>query len=466
MINSSDDYQEYWKSTCEALKKSTQEFLFNTWFTRITYVESQPGKIILAVPSQFVFDNVTKLFKDDIMASMSSLSGEAITVDFIISKVTENKTSGETSPKSHSSSPLSDEEKLERARKAANINSDYLFSNFVSGDNCIYALNASLAIAKNPGVSYNPCLIYGGVGLGKTHLINAIGNYILEHQKDLKVQYITAEAFTNEFIESIGSAGSGKAQQFKNKFRKVDVLLMDDIQFIQQKTQTQEELFHTFNELYEAKKQIVFTCDRPINELKGVMDRLTNRFERGLNVDLQPPAYETRVAIIRNKCQMQNKMIDKDIIDYIAQNVRSNVRDLEASLTKLISYSELLGQELTMEKAKELLSVMPFFKPQEKTSQGITVQAINKVVCDYFNVNTSDMKSKKKNKSLVQPRQISMYLAKELTSYSFTEIGSEFGGRDHTTIMHAYERINSICNVDPEMRNIVEKLKKEITEKS
>ena len=465
MSNEKNDYLVFWKETCDALKKTTQEFLYTTWFTRIAYVESQPGKVILAVPSQFVFDNVTKLFKDDISTSMSSLTGESIAVDFIISKDTEPKTDDGTIAKSRETVMTSDIERLERARRVANINSDYLFSNFVSGDNCIYALNASLAIAKNPGVSYNPCLIYGGVGLGKTHLINAIGNYVLEHQKDLKVQYITAEAFTNEFIESIGSAGSGKAQQFKNKFRKVDVLLMDDIQFIQQKTQTQEELFHTFNELYEAKKQIVFTCDRPINELKGVMDRLTNRFERGLNVDLQPPAYETRVAILRNKCKSQNKQIDTDIIDYIAQNIRSNVRDLEASLTKLISYSELLGQELTMEKAKELLSTMPFFKPQEK-EQGISIQAINKVVCDYFNVNTSDMKSKKKNKSLVQPRQIAMYLAKELTSYSFTEIGSEFGGRDHTTIMHAFDRIQSLCNVNPDMRNIVEKLKREITNKN
>ncbi|MCH3907254.1 MAG: chromosomal replication initiator protein DnaA [Sphaerochaeta sp.] len=461
MSNDKIDYLPFWKETCIALKKTTQEFLYNTWFSRISYVQSLPGKLVLAVPSQFVYDNVTKLFSDDITASMHSLCGEDIAIQFIISKETEQ--AAHPSSSARAVEAPSDDERLEKARRAANINSDYQFSNFVSGDNCIYALNASLAIAKNPGISYNPCLIYGGVGLGKTHLINAIGNYILEHQKDLKVQYITAEAFTNEFIESIGSAGSGKAQQFKNKFRKVDVLLMDDIQFIQQKTQTQEELFHTFNELYEAKKQIVFTCDRPINELKGVMDRLTNRFERGLNVDLQPPAYETRVAILRNKCKMQNKQVDADIIDYIAQNVRSNVRDLEASLTKLISYSELLGQELTMEKAKELLSTMPFFKPQEK-EQGISIQAINKVVCTYFNVNTSDMKSKKKNKSLVQPRQIAMYLAKELTTYSFTEIGSEFGGRDHTTIMHAYDRIQSLCNVNPDMRNIVAKLKKEIME--
>jgi chromosomal replication initiator protein len=454
------DYQEFWNAACDTVKKNSKDNDYDIWFRRITYMESSQGLVTLAVPSQFVCDRVTKMYKDEIASTLSELVGERIEVSFIVKKDMPLQQQKESAPEKQESSEEAKEKKLEEARKKANVNSSYLFSNFVTGDNCTYAYNASLAIAKNPGTSYNPCLIYGKVGIGKTHLINAIGNYILETQPDLRVLYITAEAFTNEFIEAIGK-GIDKSQQFKNKFRKVDVLLMDDIQFIQNKTQSQEELFHTFNELYESKHQIVFACDRPINELEGVMDRLTNRFERGLSVDLQPPAYETRVAIIKNKCKLQNKYIAEDIVNYIAQNVSSNVRDLEASLTKLVSYSELLGQELTMEKAKELLSVMPFFQPENK-KQGISVSSIIKTVCNYYNVNSSDVKSKKKNKSLVQPRQIAMYLSKQLTSYSFTEIGEEFGNRDHTTVMHACDRINSFISVNPEFKGVVDKLKKEI----
>ena len=269
--------------------------------------------------------------------------------------------------------------------------------------------------------------------------------------------YVTAEMFTNEFIDSVGS---NKMQSFKNKFRKVDVLLIDDIHFLQGKDGTQEELFHTFNNLYESKKQMVFTCDRPISELKNISDRLSSRFERGLNVDLQPPSYETRVAILKSKTEQRNSSMSEEIIDYIATNVCTNVRDLESSLTKLIAFSELLDQELTLDKTKELLGTLPSLAAN--ANQTLSIDTIIKVVGDYFNVSSFEIKGKKKNKSLIQPRQISMYLARDITEYSTTEIGTEFGGRDHTTVMHSFNRIESLMKSDEAFTNTVLKLKRDL----
>ncbi len=415
----------------------------------------------LEVPSQFVFDRLKK-FTPIIERSVSLLAKEEVHVQYEINKEMKMGGSSEAPSLAVKEEMLLKNQKMQRA--SSFVNPDYTFDNFIMGNNSAYAFNAALAIAKNPGRSYNPCLIYGGVGLGKTHLLNSIGNYVLSHHPDLKVLYITTEAFANEFIATITMGGNVEKQQlFKKKFRNVDVLLLDDIQFLQKTSQTQEELFHTFNELYESKKQMVFTCDRPLNELRGVMERLTSRFDRGLNADLLPPAYETRVAILQNKCRLQGKPIAEDIIKYIAEKVQSNVRDLESSLTKLQSYSELLGVELTLQKAKELLATMPFMQTKSKDSE-LGIQAIIKVVCNYYNLSVSDLKGKKKNKSLVQPRQIAMYLAKQLTNFSFTDIGSEFGDRDHTTVMHACDRIASTCSVDPEIKSVVDKLRKEIQE--
>lgn len=455
------DYQEIWKQCKEELRSGEETREFAPFASKIGYVSSEEGILNLEVSSQFVFDRVKK-FIPSIESYVSRYSATEVHVRIGINKSMSPNAGRESARTStiKSVQDISHTKSREIQREASGVNPDYTFDKFIMGDNSAYAFNASLAIAKNPGRSYNPCLIYGGVGLGKTHLINAIGNYVMAHQPELKVLYITAEAFANEFIASIGM-GIEKQQQFKNKFRKVDVLLMDDIQFIQNKTQSQEELFHTFNELYESKKQMVFTCDRPLNELKGVFDRLTSRFERGLNADLQPPAYETRVAILQNKCRLQGKSVGEDIIRYVAENVQSNVRDLEASLTKLISYSELLNVELTLDKARDLLAPMPFMQSKGKEA-GLNIQTIIKVVCNYFNVNVSDLKGKKKNKSLAQPRQIAMYLAKQLTNFSFTEIGAEFGNRDHTTVMHACDRISSTCSVDPELKSVIDKMKKEI----
>ena len=462
-------YYEFWQETASRIKDTLPEQEYNTWFNRIAYLKSEDKKVLLAGASQFILDTVIARYRDLIVNTLSELTGEDINVEFVVVSRSEieqiNKPEGTAKDKEEKAEPVQAQakpkissEKTLRMKEESNLNPSYDFGTFVIGDNSAFAYNASLAIAKNPGVSYNPCLIYGGVGLGKTHLLNSIGNYIINNTPELKVMYVTAEMFTNEFIESIGSQ---RTQHFKNKFRKVDVLLIDDIHFLQGKDSTQEELFHTFNNLYESKKQMVFTCDRPISELKNITDRLSSRFERGLNVDLQPPNYETRMAILKKKLVERGSSMSEEILNYIATNVCTNVRDLESSLTKLIAYSELLSQEISFDKAKELLGILPSLAAN--ANQTLSIDTIIKVVGEYFNVSSFEIKGKKKNKSLIQPRQISMYLARDITEYSTTEIGTEFGGRDHTTVMHAYDRIESLMKGDEAFANTILKLKRELT---
>jgi len=339
------------------------------------------------------------------------------------------------------------------------LNPDYTFDSFVIGDNNSFAANAAYAISKNPGTAYNPCLFYGGVGLGKTHLIQSIGHSVHADNPDLKNVYITAESFTNEFLDMLSKK---KMHQFKNKYRSVDVLLIDDIHFLQNKEGTQEELFHTFNALYESKKQIVFTCDRPVSELKNLTDRLRSRFERGLNVDLKPPDLETRHAILIKKMESRNISIPRNVIELICENITTNVRDLESALLKLVAYSELVHKDVSVDIAREQLK--DHFT--ETFQANISVDLIQKIVSNYFNVSTADLKSKKRTKAVTLPRQIAMYILRELTEYSTTEIGYEFGGRDHTTVMHSYQRIESRMKIDatlePTINNLIRTVKDDI----
>ena len=338
------------------------------------------------------------------------------------------------------------------ALKHPQLREDYTFENFIPGDNSNLAYNVCLDAAKNPGRKWNPILIYGGVGLGKTHLMQSIGNYIYKQRgAATKICCVSAESFTNEFIASLRDQTVSK---FKNKYRKLDVLLIDDIHFLQDKDGTQEELFHTFNALFDNHSQLVFTCDRPITELKNITERLKSRFSLGMNVDIQMPNYETRRAILTQKLHNMGKKIPDDVIDYIAKNVQTNVRDLEASLQKMVAYADLLGKNLTVEIAQQQLRDT-FSSP---LSGAISVDTIQRVVAEHYNISLSDIKGKKRDRKYVIPRQIALYIARQLTEYSLKELGNEFGGRDHSTAMHSLEKVEDALKTDSQLNSLIQLL--------
>ncbi|MDD3981211.1 MAG: chromosomal replication initiator protein DnaA [Spirochaetales bacterium] len=333
------------------------------------------------------------------------------------------------------------------------LRQDYRFANFIVGENNRFIFNAAEAVAKSPARVYNPLLIYGGVGLGKTHLMHAIGNHVYQSRPGSRIICITAEEFTNEFIQMIHDRS---AHEFKNKYRNADVLLIDDIHFFQNKPGVQEELFHTFNALYDSERQMVFTLDRHVKELKDFSDRLKSRFDKGLVVDVQPPIYETRVAILKQKLIQSGKKVNvvEEVIDLVASNVSSNVRDLEGCLTKLTAYAELVHKDLTVDIARNLLKEMF----NAKRHSAITVDSIIRMVADFYKLSLSDLKGKKRSKNIALARQVAMYVIREVTEYSTTEIGVEFGGRDHTTVMHSCQKIEQMLKFDPSFDATIQRL--------
>jgi len=459
------DYNIFWKEALNQFKNELTEQEFAMWFN-MDYETSGELTIVLSVPSGFYRDQVKQRYQVRIETKLYELSGQQISVDFEV-KQRKNESSESIPQKSIIEEP---EERNSSKSKVYNspskttpmatrdkefhpqLRKDYTFDHFVIGENNSFAANAAIAIAKNPGTAYNPCLIYGGVGLGKTHLMQAIGN-LAWSEKSCKIIYITAENFTNEFVESIKN---NRTQDFKNKYRNADMLLIDDIHFLQKKNETQEELFHTFNALYDANKQIIFTCDRPVSELKNLSERLRSRFERGLNVDLQPPSYETRCAILAKKIETKGIPIPSDVINLIAKNISTNVRDLEASLTKLIAYAELTKKPVTLENAQQQLRDS-FGSPKQNN---VTIETIQKVVAEYFSLSYTDLKGKKRTKAISFPRQMAMYIAREITEYSTTELGMEFGGRDHTTVMHGCQKIEERLKAEPSLESTIQKLNK------
>lgn len=465
------DYNIFWKETLNQLKSELSEQEFAMWFN-MDYETSGEQSVVLSVPSAFYRDQVKQRYQAKIEGKLFELSGQHIGVDFEVRQRRKEDAPKASShdaaptpspmhdtvdggPKVYQSSsaahPRKDSQKTERSSHPQ-LRKDYTFDNFVIGENNSFAANAAIAIAKNPGIAYNPCLIYGGVGLGKTHLMQAIGNLSWQ-EKGCKIIYITAENFTNEFVEAIKNSTT---QHFKNKYRNADMLLIDDIHFLQKKNETQEELFHTFNALYDANKQIIFTCDRPVSELKNLSERLRSRFERGLNVDLQPPSYETRCAILSKKVESRGVSIPHEVINLIAKNISSNVRDLEASLTKLIAYAELTKKPVTLETAQQQLRDT-FGSPKQNN---VTIETIQKVVAEYFSLSYADLKGKKRTKAISFPRQLAMYIAREITEYSTTELGMEFGGRDHTTVMHGCQKIEERLKAEPSLESTIMKLTK------
>ena len=456
------DYRIFWEETVKQLKDEIGEQEISMWFSRIVYERASDSVIVLSVPSGFYRDNVRQRYELLIEKKLLELLGSRISIEFEIKAPQTMNTQPESAKNtltSATSSPAAFHASqksvpVEEKKKHPLLNERYTFDKFViDADNPLPA-NAAIAVSKNPGTAYNPLLIYGGVGLGKTHLMQAIGNALYQNT-NLKILYAPAETFTNEYIAHVNK---NKMHEFKNKYRNADVLLLDDIHFLEKKEGTQEELFHTFNALYESNKQIVFTCDRPVEELKNLTDRLRSRFTRGLSIDLKIPSYETRCAILFKKLQDEHFSIPDEVVHLIAKNVSSNVRDLESALTKLEAYSELTGP-ITLENAQRLLQDT-FGSPRQ---HNISIDTILKIVADYFGISYIDLKGKKRTKNISFPRQVAMYLAREMTEFSTTEIGMELGGRDHTTIMHGHQKIETQTAIEPSLEVTIAELKKRIT---
>ncbi len=340
----------------------------------------------------------------------------------------------------------------------ANLKPKYKFDTFVVGSNNKFAHSASLAVAESPGEAYNPLYLYGGAGLGKTHLMHSIGHFVLEQNPDMKVLYVTSEEFTNEVIESIRSGNAAAMTKLREKYRTVDVLMVDDVQFIIGKESTQEEFFHTFNVLHAAGKQIILSSDKPPKEMETLEERFRSRFEWGLIADIQPPDYETRMAILRKNAETCDRKIDEEIITYIATNIKSNIRELEGAFNKIIAFAKLNKVELTLELAEEALKdiIYPDL-PKE-----ITPTLIINIVAEHFGVNPEDITSKKRNSEFVLPRQVVMYLCRTMTDYSLTAIGKILGKKDHTTIIHGVEKITEELNTNEELRNKIDIIKKKL----
>jgi chromosomal replication initiator protein len=454
-MTENSSYKLIWDETLSQIKKDLEEQEYLAWFN-LDFQEANEGSFTVSVPSAFYLDQVTKRYKTYIEGKIEELIGKKTILNLLI------KPKSLETPESEISASGGAAGRADARKEAApgpakptgkakgphsQLRTDYTFDLYVSGDNNSFAANAAQAIARNPGTAYNPFLIYGGVGLGKTHLMQAIGNFVHENS-DSKVVYITAETFTNEFIASIRDGSEKDKAAFKNKYRYTDILLIDDIHFLQKKDGTQEELFYTFNALFDANKQMVFTCDRPVAELKDFNERLRSRVGRGLCVDLQPPNYETRSAILRKKAESIGVNIPDEVIDLVAKNISTNVRDLESALNTLSAYAQLLGKQITVEIAQYQLRDI-LFSSSKQTN--MSLENIQRVVAEEFHLSLNDLKGKKRTQNVVYPRQLAMYIIKEITEYTLTEIGQAFGGRDHTTVMHACQKIEERIKAEHSM---------------
>ncbi|MDR2729385.1 MAG: chromosomal replication initiator protein DnaA [Treponema sp.] len=455
------DYEGVWKETLIQLQTDLGGEEFSGWFSDITYLRYVENNIIIGVPNEFHRDKIKSNYQNIINSKFKQISGENLSLKYeIIDNLNiNNPISAEIqAEKAHSAIRPSKNSQSSKKSKGVHpqMRDDYTFERYVIGENNRFAYNAASAISKNPGKAYNPLLIFGGVGLGKTHLMQAIGNFIFENS-DNNVIYTTSETFLNEYLEGLAQ---NKMNTFKNKFRHTDVLLIDDIQFLRDKPGVQEELFHTFNALLDQKKQLVFTCDRPVSELKNFSDRLISRFDQCLKVDLMPPRYEERCAIIKKTAELKNTVIPDDVIDFVSKNISSNVRDLISALNTLIAYTELMGKPITLEIAQQRLR--DTFSASHQSNQSI--DNIIRVVAENYKLSPNDLKGKKKSQNIVSARQLAIFIAREMTDYSTTELGQEFGGRDHTTIMHSISKIKEKLLIDPTLDSSIISLKRAIKE--
>ena len=425
---------------------------YKTWLLPLKPYSVDKHILTILVPDALFLEYVKKKYEFLLKVTIEELTGISCEITFIPKDSIKEEEPEKKLIQNHTAAVS------QLAIQNANLNPRYTFDTFVVGKNNNLAHAASLAVAESPGEIYNPLFIYGGVGLGKTHLMHSVAHFILKNNASAKILYVTSEKFTNELIDAIRNKNNVSTTEFREKYRTNDVLLIDDIQFIIGKESTQEEFFHTFNALYEAKKQIIISSDRPPREIETLEDRLRSRFEWGLTVDIQQPDYETRMAILRKKEELEGYNIDNEVIKYIASNIKSNIRELEGALTKIVALSKLNNREINIELAEEALKDL--ISPNAVKEE--TPQLILNVVAEHFGINTLDIIGQKRSKELVFPRQIVMYLCGDMTTESLQNIGKALGGRDHTTIIHGTKKIADRLKTDENLQNTVDILKKKI----
>ncbi|WP_110928037.1 chromosomal replication initiator protein DnaA [Bacillus massiliglaciei] len=444
-----ENIEGLWKQALSKMEKKVSKPSFETWLKSTKAYLLQGDTLTVTAPNEFARDWLEERYSHLVAEVLLELTGEELEAKFIIPPNQDND--GLNPPP-----PVKKPKKQEQNEFQQNVlNTKNTFDTFVIGSGNRFAHAASLAVAEAPAKAYNPLFIYGGVGLGKTHLMHAIGHYVLEHNPQAKVVYLSSEKFTNEFINSIRDNKTG---EFRDKYRSIDVLLIDDIQFLAGKESTQEEFFHTFNALHEESKQIVISSDRPPKEIPTLEDRLRSRFEWGLITDITPPDLETRIAILRKKAKAEGLDIPNEVMLYIANQIDSNIRELEGALIRIVAYSSLINKDINADLAAEALKdIIPNSSPKM-----ITILEIQKTVGEHFSVKLEDFKAKKRTKSVAFPRQIAMYLSREMTDSSLPKIGDEFGGRDHTTVIHAHEKISKLIQTDALLQRQIKEIQEQL----
>lgn len=428
---------DLWADAQAEIKERIGKQNYDTWIKPIRVVARNKNDLVVSVTNKFFRDWVGQNYLTEIESILSNIAKHDIKLVIEVEAGTSQEKSLEKPQRKDNKTP-------EKPTQTNHLVQKYTFENFVIGTSNQFAHAACVAVANQPGEHYNPLFIYGGVGLGKTHLVNAMGHHATAKRPNLKIVYLSSESFMNELISSLRR---DKMDEFKKKFRNVDILIIDDIQFIAGKERTQEEFFHTFNSLYESHKQIVITSDKFPKDIPGIEDRLRNRFEWGLIADIQPPDMETRVAILQKKAELEGVHLPNDVAVFLATNINSNVRELEGSLTRLGAFSSLTKAAITIDFAKDVLR-----NNLKSYEREVTVESIQKSICDHFNLKIGDLKAKRRTQNIALPRQVAMYLCRKHTQASFPGIGDKFGGRDHSTVIHASKTIEQRIKDDPNMQ--------------
>lgn len=433
-----NNLESIWEKTLESISPHLSKPSFETWLKPTKAISLEGNVLVIEVPNDFARDWLESRYAPLLSSTIKELLDDDVELKFVTHDHQESETQKVTAVNTSLPQPFQ-------------LNPKYTFESFVVGESNRFAHAASLAVAEAPGKAYNPLFIYGGVGLGKTHLMQAIGQFALKHNPDFRVVYASSEKFTNEMVNAIRF---NRTPQFRDTYRNVDILLVDDIQFFAGKEGTQEEFFHTFNSLYESGRQIVISSDRPPKEIPTLEDRLRSRFEWGLITDIQAPDLETRIAILRKKASVEGWHLPNDVIVNIADRINSNIRELEGALIRIIAYASFHNKQITLDLANEVLKDVI----SSTSSKRVTIPLIQQAVAEFFNIEIDDLKAQRRTKNITLPRQIAMYLVRELTDYSLPKIGEEFGGRDHTTVIHAYDKIQELIKTDPEVDRIIKNL--------